>query len=568
VPNQLRSPGDLLIQNPCSADWDSMSGNDRIRFCEHCSLNVTDLSRLTRFEATRLVARAQGRLCVRFVSTASGEILHGAPSKLYHLGRRVSRIAATAFTATLSLSSAAAQNTSRSIEPIGTAPTISRPDSQALTGATLSGLISDPNGAVVQGATVSLVNAQTHVAFVTNTNEEGVYRFARLDPGKYQLTAEAVGFARQAKPEIDLNADSSLTMDLTLQIPEIVAEVEVKSGEVTEVFVTSGAISIAEPVESLVKAASKEDLIEVAKLLQSGADANVVDRLTDLSALAAAAQNGNRDLINILLSAGANPNLTNKRGETPLMYLGDNTTTDMIQQFLAAGVDINARDKTGGTALINLALNGSFDVTKQLIDAGARIEVEDDEGNTVLMSAAHNKDAQLLRYLIKAGAKVDVRNHDGESAFTIAARSGRAETLKVLIDAGASLNLERKSLDVALILAMSNEDTNIVQVLLDAGASPNAKNDHGETVFMTAVKAGHPEVVKRLLDAGAELNAIDDDGWTPLMYADELEVVRVLVNAGADLTIKNKDGQTALAMARRYEQTDVAKFLESKGAPD
>jgi len=52
------------------------------------------------------------------------------------------------------------------------------------------------------------------------------------------------------------------------------------------------------------------------------------------------------------------------------------------------------------------------------------------------------------------------------------------------------------------------------------------------------------------------------------MYAEELEVVRVLVNAGADLTIKNKDGETALVMARKGEQTEVVKLLESRGAPE
>jgi ankyrin repeat protein len=51
------------------------------------------------------------------------------------------------------------------------------------------------------------------------------------------------------------------------------------------------------------------------------------------------------------------------------------------------------------------------------------------------------------------------------------------------------------------------------------------------------------------------------------MHADDLAVVRMLVNAGADTSIKNKDGETALGMARRYEQADVVKFLESRGAP-
>src|SRR5258708_17267335 len=87
-----------------------MIGNDQVRFCEHCSLHVTDLSAMTRQAAMRLVARSQGRLCVRFIQRPNGRILtRTVPERLYRISRRASRIAAGAFTATLSLSSAAAQ---------------------------------------------------------------------------------------------------------------------------------------------------------------------------------------------------------------------------------------------------------------------------------------------------------------------------------------------------------------------------------------------------------------------------------------------------------------------------
>src|SRR5260370_2750025 len=105
-----RSFDRITIPAPCEADWDSMVGNDQVRFCEHCSLEVTDLSAMTRQAAMRLVARSQGRLCVRYIQRPDGGIFtRTLPEKLHRIGRRVSRIAAGAFTATLSLSSAAAQ---------------------------------------------------------------------------------------------------------------------------------------------------------------------------------------------------------------------------------------------------------------------------------------------------------------------------------------------------------------------------------------------------------------------------------------------------------------------------
>ena len=95
-----------------------MIGNDQVRFCEHCQLHVNDLSAMTRHEAMRLVARSQGRLCVRYVQLPGGGVLTRAPERLYRIGRRVSRLAAGAFTATLTLSTAVAQTRPSSVEGI------------------------------------------------------------------------------------------------------------------------------------------------------------------------------------------------------------------------------------------------------------------------------------------------------------------------------------------------------------------------------------------------------------------------------------------------------------------
>ncbi|MGH9928023.1 MAG: hypothetical protein ACREA9_02215, partial [Pyrinomonadaceae bacterium] len=101
----------LSITSPCTADWDSMIGNDQVRFCEHCNLDVHNLSQMTRNQAQRLVARSNGRLCVRYHRDAAATPLTLPVSqKLHSIGRRVSRIAAGAFTATLSVTSAVAQN--------------------------------------------------------------------------------------------------------------------------------------------------------------------------------------------------------------------------------------------------------------------------------------------------------------------------------------------------------------------------------------------------------------------------------------------------------------------------
>ncbi len=65
----------IKIASPCSQDWNSMTGNDRQRFCGSCELNVYNLSGMTRSEAERLIISAEGRLCVRFYRRADGTVI-------------------------------------------------------------------------------------------------------------------------------------------------------------------------------------------------------------------------------------------------------------------------------------------------------------------------------------------------------------------------------------------------------------------------------------------------------------------------------------------------------------
>jgi hypothetical protein len=68
-----------------------MSGNERVRFCDHCSMNVYNLSNMTKKDAESLVLNTEGRLCVRYYTRADGTILTGnCPVGLRALKRRVS----------------------------------------------------------------------------------------------------------------------------------------------------------------------------------------------------------------------------------------------------------------------------------------------------------------------------------------------------------------------------------------------------------------------------------------------------------------------------------------------
>jgi hypothetical protein len=93
----------VSVAAPCNIGWDNMIGNERVRFCGQCSLNVYNLSAMTRSEAERLLSQAEGRLCVRYYRRADGTILtKNCPVGLRALKRRLSRIATASISAALS----------------------------------------------------------------------------------------------------------------------------------------------------------------------------------------------------------------------------------------------------------------------------------------------------------------------------------------------------------------------------------------------------------------------------------------------------------------------------------
>ena len=94
---------DVKVAAPCPADWNAMTGNDRVRFCGQCELHVYNLSALTQTEAEHLIAKTEGRLCVRYFSRADGTVLtQNCPTGLRAARQKVSRWATAVLSAALS----------------------------------------------------------------------------------------------------------------------------------------------------------------------------------------------------------------------------------------------------------------------------------------------------------------------------------------------------------------------------------------------------------------------------------------------------------------------------------
>ncbi|MDX6611656.1 MAG: uncharacterized protein QOD75_842 [Blastocatellia bacterium] len=561
----IRSLNTIKIESPCQADWDSMTGNSQVRFCEHCALQVANISAMTRQEAMRLVNRSRGRLCLRFVSAPDGTPLtRSVPEKLHRIGRRVSRLAAGAFSATLGLSAVAAQTRSASsTPPLPEIASIAKTTSPEEIVTTVSGVVTDANGAVVRGASVSLSNPVTHVSYIYTTDDDGAYRFAVLEAGSYELMAEAATFA-PTEASLVLQPNVGIVLDLKMQLPQIVFEVEVKNTILVEGS-TGGAVAILEPADPLVKAAYSNDLAAVTNLALMSSDVNVSDQLTHTTALAHAVENANRDMVQVLLSAGANANAKNNYGATALMHLGENATVELVHDLLAAGVDIHAADESGMTALLKVASSCKFEVVNELVSAGARIDVKDSDGTTALMNAAGNTDARVVKYLLEAGLDAAAKNENGETALIIASRWESADAVRMLVEKG-NINVADNDGTTALMYAANQEKPEILRMLIDKGANLNLKDEDGRTAMMLAAGSDRLATLQMLLAAGADINAQDKEGQTALMRADETDTVLLLLNARADMSIKDNNGMTALALARKEGDEEVVKLLVSRGA--
>src|ERR1044072_4947483 len=89
----------------------------------------------------------------------------------------------------------------------------------------LTGTVTDPNGAALPGATVEIRNTETNVANSATTNEEGAYSFPLLNPGKYTLTVKASGFADSTRENIEIRVADKLTLDVPVSVTGVGGDV-------------------------------------------------------------------------------------------------------------------------------------------------------------------------------------------------------------------------------------------------------------------------------------------------------------------------------------------------------
>jgi Carboxypeptidase regulatory-like domain/TonB-dependent Receptor Plug Domain len=101
---------------------------------------------------------------------------------------------------------------------------------------TVTGVVTDPQGAVIQGATAELRNTGTNQVRMATTNDSGIYRFDAVDLGNYELKVSAQGFQAFTAKGVEIQANRIATFDAQLQTggAEVVVEVNAGTAEILQ----------------------------------------------------------------------------------------------------------------------------------------------------------------------------------------------------------------------------------------------------------------------------------------------------------------------------------------------
>lgn len=154
----------------------------------------------------------------------------------------------------------------------------------------------------------------------------------------------------------------------------------------------------------LVNNRDKEQLYnQVRQRLEAGANPNHFSIGYSNTPLIAAAENGNVEVIELLIQKGANvnkPRDPENDGLTPLMAAAAGDHSEVVKVLIEAGANVNAADVEGMTALMMAAQNGKFKATEALLTGGADKNVTNRDEKTAF-DLAHEKNHVSIAYMIR-----------------------------------------------------------------------------------------------------------------------------------------------------------------------
>ena len=340
-------------------------------------------------------------------------------------------------------------------------------------------------------------------------------------------------------------------------------------------------------------AAYRDDVDMARALIAAGADIDARTRLVGYTPLFMASENGNREMIGLLLDAGSDASATTTTGTTPLMIAAASGSAAAVTALLDGGADIQARDVyQGQTALMFAAAPGRSEVVKVLVSRGADVDATSLVPDRLERPSRGNRPNQNSE-------SPEALALGGMTALQFAVREGQMLTVAALVEAGADVNRVTASDQMTtLTIAILNGQFDIASYLLDNGADPGPASTAGVTALFALVDAqwaarvwypppgvdeeetNYLDLMTALLDGGADPNArmgpklwlrqfhgdwVDPAGATAFWraaQANDVDAMRLLVSAGADPDIPTLHGSAPIQVAAGFGlEPQISTFI-------
>ena len=327
-----------------------------------------------------------------------------------------------------------------------------------------------------------------------------------------------------------------------------------------------------------------------------------------------AAGKGNLELVNYLISKGADLTIEDSHDATPLVYAaqGGQTNIALFESFFKAGLDPKKKYKNNATILLlSIANDKDLSLTEYLVSKGLSLKDIDAEGNTVFDYAARTGNIANLKTLVAKGVKftpnallfaaeasrrsansIEVfqylvddlkikpttlsKNKESVLHF-IAKKENQSAIVNYFLAKGVDLNLKDTEGNTMLMNAAAGRDAALVSLLLEKGAKVKEVNAKGETAIFQAVKSGSVAVINALLNKNASLTILDKDNHDVAYHLvqnfraprggndDFLDKLNLLKSKGVALQAAQKDGNTLYHLAVAKNDLNLLKKLEGLG---
>jgi len=324
-----------------------------------------------------------------------------------------------------------------------------------------------------------------------------------------------------------------------------------------------------------------DDIDAVRIVLESGADVDSVDD-GHSALLHGASYSRSVKVARLLLDHGANINVRNGKGQTPLHIASGRDADeiredsfDVISFLVERGADVHALDDNHLTPLHFASQRGNDKAARLLLGHGAVVHALDGNHRTPLHLASESGNTEAARLLLEHGA--DVRALDGNHSTPLhfASESGNANTARLLLEHGADVHALDNNHSTPLHFISQDGEAGAARVLLEHGAVVDARNNKDSTPLHAASQCGNAKVAHILLDHGANTHVRNKEDQTPqhLLLAvlrntspSDFDTIRFFLERGADVDAVDDQHSTLLHRASYSGYVEGAQLLLERGA--